>query len=324
LTIFIISFIIFEHYSEQKGKNMRRKIFVFQTTLSLIFAISSVVFFVIVKADDSIAQAIPINIGYANAITGVSITPMGDVDYYKFTAEANRTYVIETFNIPKASDFAYPLGIQVVNSDGNELGEDVDGREGTGNVDARVIFQPDSAGTYFVRVASTQNWTGVYSLRILPKFDEPGAAWDIANDAEPNDVRELAYHLAIGADNAQVHALSNDSSYETNFIDQDMYRFNAEAGQRYVIETFNVPPSSTYSIFRSGIVLINTDNNELATYEEGEDTLPSVDARIEYTIMEAGTYFIKVTSPRGWTGQYSVRVCQNSCVYKVYLPVTKK
>jgi hypothetical protein len=112
------------------------------------------------------------------------------------------------------------------------VANDESGNSGTGNANARIIYTFITSDTYYIAVsrARFRTWQGTYSLRILPKHNEPNAAWDAANDNEPNNVLELANEIQIGLSNAQTHQLFDHSSFVTNDSDYDWYHFTAEAG----------------------------------------------------------------------------------------------
>jgi hypothetical protein len=247
------------------------------------------------------------------------VTNDSDYDFYHFEAIAGRTYVIETYNIQGTGNRA--TGLWLYDSSGTLITDDAYGQYGTGNANARIVYTFSTSGTYFILVKDCYypcNWTGTYSLRILPKYDEPGAEWDGENDDEPNDVMPLANAIAVGAENAQSHQLFNHSIYVTNAADQDFYWFHAEAGQSYVIETFGIQATGR----ATGLWLYNASGTELANDAYGN--LETGAAQIEFTFLASGNYFVLVKDcyyPCNWMGPYSVRVCEESCLQKVYLPV---
>ena len=53
------------------------------------------------EPNDTPAQANDIGIGWQNAETNASISSPSDVDFFKFSACAGCTFVIETFNVQK-------------------------------------------------------------------------------------------------------------------------------------------------------------------------------------------------------------------------------
>lgn len=244
------------------------------------------------------------------------ITNDSDYDWYWFTAVAGNTYVIETYNIQGTGGNA--TGLWLYDNSGTLITHDGYGQSGTGNANARIVYTFATSGTYFVLVKDEWNiaWTGTYSLRILPKYDEPGAEWNSSNDYEPNEVLPLAYALGVGAENAQTHQLFNHAVYVTNNSDHDFYRFHADAGT-YIIQTFGIQASGR----ATGLWLYNATGTALTNDQYGDAQTGT--AEIEFTFLTAGDYFILVKDAHsvGWTGTYSVRVCEDSCLQSVYLPM---
>lgn len=118
----------------------------------------------------------------------------------------------------------------------------------------------------------------------------------------------LANYIAIGLDNAQTHTLFPHSTYVTNASDNDWYHFDAEAGQTYIIETFNVMLDNTGRA--TGIYLYDENGIELAKDAYGQQGTGGANARITYSFGAAGPYYVlvKASPNREWTGTYSLRV----------------
>ncbi|MBX0326090.1 PPC domain-containing protein [Oscillochloris sp. ZM17-4] len=249
------------------------------------------------EPNDTPAQALSIGVGYTNAVVGASISAITDLDYYTFSAQAGQTFVIETFNVAGTGGTKLTL----YNDSGTVL---ANSQAGTGTANRRIIFTFAVSGTYFIQVASASysNWTGSYSLRVLPKYDQAGAAWDAAKDLEPNDVPELANALSVGLSNAVSHQIVDNAGLISGDGDQDYYRFSAKAGQTFVIETFNVTGTGGTSL-----ILSNDSGTTLATGQMGTG---NVNRRIVFSITADGTYFLKVARANytSWTGTYTLRV----------------
>jgi len=258
------------------------------------------------EPNDTLAQAIPIGIGYDNGEVGATLTE-DDEDYYSFEAVADRTYVIETYNIDGTDDRA--TGLWLYNASETEIANDQYGNNGTGSANTRIVFRPASDGTYFIRVrrASFQTWTGTYSLRVLPRYDEPGADWNADNDDEPNDTFAIANEIDIGLSNAQTHQIFDNSNLVSASTDQDFYHFEAVAGRTYVIETYNIDGTGNRA---TGLWLYNASETEIANDQYGNNGTGNVNARIIFSPTSDGTYFIRVrrASFETWTGTYSLRV----------------
>lgn len=263
------------------------------------------------EPNDSIGEANQIGIGYSNPIINATISSKDDVDYYKFNANSNSTYVIETYDI-LANSSNQATGIYLYDTNGIELANDRSGANGTNNANACVTHTFSVAGTYYIRVSRDyydSSWTGYYSLRILPKHDEHGAGWDTVNDYEPNDKLALANYIEIGLDKAQTHQLNPKSS---NFVnsgsDRDWYYFNAESGRTYVIETFDILANASNNA--TGIYLYDASGIELANDRSGDNGTNNANARITHTFSRSGVYYILVLEDYyvKWTGTYSLRI----------------
>lgn len=259
------------------------------------------------EPNDTFAEADLLGIGLSYGEVGNTLTT-DDYDYYYFTAVAGRTYVIETYNIQGTGTDA--TGLWLYNDSQTAIANDAHGDNGTGNANARIVYTFSTSGTYYVLAKDCYycNWTGTYSLRVLPKYDEPGAEWDPANDNEPNEVKELANEIEIGLTHAQTHQLFNHSSYVTNNSDYDYYHFEAVAGRTYVIETYNIQGTAGGSA--TGLWLFDSSGAQITDDAHGDNGTGNVDARIVYTFATTGTYFILVKDCYycNWTGTYSVRI----------------
>jgi len=256
------------------------------------------------EPNDTQEKANSIGIGYTNAIIEARIASNDDVDFYKFTTSANRTYVIQTFDILRNSSND-ATGLWLYDSEGNLLDDDDYGQNGNYDTDASITYTFLKAGTYYVKVKN-RNWTGEYSLRILSKHDEPGANWGLDN--EPNGKMAVANYIGVGLDQAQTHQLADDASYVSNGSDYDWYYFNAEAGNTYIIETFDISANTSNSA--TGLWLYDSEGNIIDDDDYGQNGTNDADASISHTFLKAGTYYVLVNSyySNKWTGMYSLRV----------------
>lgn len=281
------------------------------------------------EPNDQLELANVIQLGRNNALTSSLfdhnsfVTANSDHDFYRFEAVTGRTYVIETFNI-QGTPRSRATGIRLYNSAGTEIANDQYGNNGTGVTNARLVFTATNTATYYflVRRAEFHEWTGTYSVRVLPKFDEPGAAWDVAT-SEPNDALPLAYKIEVGPEQALSRQISPNSSLVSAAGDRDFYRFDAIAGRTYAIQTFNVDRDSSGR--GTGIYVYNDTGSQLANDQYG-NTRGLVNAEIEFTFTTSGTYFVMVrtNASANWTGTYSLRVCDGSCVQRVFLPLVRR
>lgn len=186
-------------------------------------------------------------IGLNNPITA-QIDKAGDVDWYKFNTTAEQTYVVELFNVARALGAGLGrcraggsgVGIKIFDATVTQIMEQCNA-DGAGNVHNLVAFKAGIEGTFYIQVLPNSGTsTGSYSLRVLPRHDEPGAAWDPAT-TEPNNIAANAYAIGLNDSNTITGTIEErNSSYSTTAVDQDWYRFSANAGQTYVVELFDV------------------------------------------------------------------------------------
>ncbi|MEM8529488.1 MAG: PPC domain-containing protein [Chloroflexota bacterium] len=259
--------------------------------------------------DDAFDEATSIEVGYDNAILDGTLSSDEDIDIYRFTTEANRTYVIETFNIQGTPNMR-ATGLYLFDSNREELRSDERGNNGTGDANARIVQTFTRAGSYYIRVSSArfENWSGSYSLRVLPKYDEPGAGWDAENDFEPNNTRQIANEITPSLSGAVTRRLFNHNSFVTNYADVDYYRFEAEAGYNYVIETFNIQgqPDGNATALR----LYNSSGEQIQDDKRGANGTGDANARIVFPVKTTGEYFVSVMRDDlyAWAGTYSLRI----------------
>lgn len=283
--------------------------------------------------------------GYASAVTSdiaprhpIYSTFRADHDWYVFDAVAGRTYVAELSNV--SSGLAAQgtkcnfrgvaggsgLGLLVYTSSGAEFAGECGAKgfaHSAGNYHNVIQFTPSSSGPYFIRIQpNDSNSSGGYTLRVLPKYDEPGAGWD-ATTFEPNNAIWNAYGLSLGSNNAVTSDIElRNPIYSTFYPDKDWYRFTATAGQTYVAELFNVSSDLLQSglacyadgvVGGSGLSLLvhNPAGAKVAGHcSAGGRGDGAVHHRVQFVASVSGAYHLLVTpnNPNG-AGSYSLRVC---------------
>jgi len=276
------------------------------------------------EPNNSSTHAFKLTVGTANAITstieGLNSAYLADynvqydVDWFYFNAEAGQVYVIETYNVAKAVNrdggamqlFLYDNNFsQIAKDDGYDS-------NGTGNRNASLVFTANTTGVYFIQVSPWyNNWgSGPYSIRILPKYDQPEAVWD--TNQEPNNWAEHAYKIEVGRTNAiHTNIERRESAYLTDSDDVDVFWFETTAGQPYVVETFDVakainPPGYAMQMF------VYDSNNSLVGKDDGGDSsgAGNNNATVEFVATLGGRYHV-VIYPYYYSagfGPYSLRV----------------
>jgi uncharacterized repeat protein (TIGR01451 family) len=290
------------------------------------------------EPNNAFINAYEIQPGKDNALTSTIeahdpafYSEQADVDWYRFEAEPNHTYTIELFNVAAslASDSGYNCGVSrdglwmevydnalFSNIQADEIEKECDTTWGV-NVHTSIVLPEASGGTLFIRVTPhADTVAGNYSIRVLPRYDEPGAAWD-PQTFEPNNRSRNAYEIIPGV----THALRStieaaDTRYSTEYADKDWYRFNAEAGLSYSIEVFDVDGSlledSGYNcnVTRSGLwlELLGPSFNSIAKECNNEGT-NYFHTWIQLDTPSNGIYHFSVMPGANTvSGDYSVRV----------------
>ncbi|MFC1856732.1 pre-peptidase C-terminal domain-containing protein [Thermodesulfobacteriota bacterium] len=188
----------------------------------------------------------------------------GDEDWFRFEAEANQLYVIETGDLLGRCD---PL-IELYETDGSTLlARDDDGGPGFAS---KLYWSPDISDTYFVRLRNfNASETGDYRIWVqsLPEDDAP----DRFSNAKP-----------VPTDGIPV------SSQIERYGDIDWFKFNAQAEFAYQIESANLSDSADTIINLygpDGVTPVLSD----------DDSGQGLGSRIVWTAEATGIYYIKVS-----------------------------
>ena len=288
------------------------------------------------EPNNRMMSAAPIQIGRENAIS-TSIeqkianyaTNLVDIDWYRFEAEPNKTYVVELFNADInfnaagghncASFSGVGIGLRIYDDSGTSLASlcnPDNARAGGGNVHNIIQFTPGLGGTYFIQVIPNENARyGNYQLRVLPPHNDPLASWDA--NYEPNNKASTAYLLQPGQ-TINTNIETRSSTYSTNFVDRDWYRLDAVGGQTYIIETVNVVPNLATSSggncqgsSRTGLGIVVYDPSLSTRIAEqcSANGTGNVHTTVTFQAGLSGTYYIWIL-PNSSTafGNYSVRI----------------
>ena len=231
--------------------------------------------------DDQISEATDVQVG---STVSDSIDLLGDVDMFRFTANANETISIDA-DAPNADLDTY---IRVFNSSGQELGSNDDAVGLGDEFDSRESYLEitlPSTGDYFVGVSSYNNnaydaltgsgdiggtTTGTYNL--------------ILSEVDSDDQLHEAISISVG----------DTKSAEINIpTDVDMYSFSASENQRigFDIDSQNSTLDSVLRIFDLG-------GNEIMLNDDAVGPEPEFQNREAYIEHQfaAGSYFVAVSS----------------------------
>ena len=300
------------------------------------------------EPNNSIWNAYAIGLGRENALTSTIeqrdptySTYTVDRDWYRFNAVAGRTYVVELFNVASSLGawgyecggyYGDGVGIRVYDQAGNLVVSSCDAY-GAGNVHNYLSFTAGVTGVYYILVQpNSKTAAGAYSLRVLPKYDEPGASWDPATH-EPNNSIWNAYAIGLGRENALTSIIEQrDPTYSTYTVDHDWYRFNAVAGRTYVVELFNVASSlgawgyECDGYYGDGVgIRVYDQAGNLVVSSCDANTSSYIHNSLSFVAGLNGVYYILV-QPNSKTayGTYTICLSHSSCIRRVYLPLIRR
>ncbi len=284
------------------------------------------------EANNRAVNAFPIGIGAPNALTSNIEernssfgTSQADFDWYHFDATAGQHYLIEVFNVIKLlgterghncdGNTRNGVGLKITDSLFTEI-KSACSPNGTGNVHNRIQFKSGTGGVFHIGVIPNSTIAfGTYSLRVLPFHDDPQASWD-ANTFEPNNVPINAFLIAPSeVITSQIE--ERNTSFGTNSVDIDYYRFEAEASQTYRVELFDVASNlkvgrghNCDGNTRNGVGLKILDSmfvllgNQCSATEEGD-----IHNSLEFKTGLSGIYYIGVIPNSNEVfGPYSLRL----------------
>ena len=201
-----------------------------------------------------------------------------DTDYFRFTAEADRDYVL-TFSHDIFNDYAGgDLYVSVHPPDGGHP-EPLESAGG-GESGMRVQWEAPRSGEYRVSLESTVGTTGAYTLQITPV---------VVHADDHGDDPTHATDVIVG------EKVTGNIDYET---DADYFRFQAEAGQAYQIEV------ADQTLDYPRVTLYQSDGTTRAGGYSGGQW----GSDIRWRVSDSGVYYLVVVSPQGNIGAYSLTV----------------
>ncbi len=252
-------------YLHIKAENLDPKVFGNGTAYSLAVTGTGGCEEDLFEQDDVRANAQPLNIDGNTQIH--NICPAADEDWMRFDATADITYTVETLNLGSKADTILCL----YDASGAEIRCDDDGGAGKAS---RLLYQSATNTTIYVKARDRD-----------PEVAGPDTKYEVQvltgrckNDAaEPDNSQATAKTIADNGASQARNICATD--------DQDWLAFTATANTAYVISTTALGPDAD-----TEIELYDAAGNLLA---RNDDHTPGVNALLNYTIGQGGTYYIK-------------------------------
>ncbi len=201
-----------------------------------------------------------------------------DVDWVKFNCVENESYNITT-NDSNIYIQVYGSSLNLVSFNYYYNGSEYVIKS------PKDIFYCDSNETIYVKLEYSYYSTATYTLNVI-------------NTTSPVSERDNAYFNSTEL-STNGTKISKQFSFFSN--DKDYFKFNAIAGNIYVIETYNkTPGTDTY------LTLYNT--NGMTVIKENDDDSIYLNSRIVWNCTSDGTYYASVWDRYGKGGNYTIRV----------------
>jgi hypothetical protein len=267
------------------------------------------------EPNNTIYNAYQIGIGLNNGLTSAIewrnpdyYTSYVDQDWYRFYAIAGRTYTVQLCNVANILAGGYGVYLTLYDSLMNEIANEV--ANGNGNVHSSITMTAGHNGWYYIRVMPDSDIVaGSYRVRVLPRYDQIGAAWD--SSLESNDHWTLSYPMNLGVENPlPTSIMPRDPSYLTNRADTDYFHFPVVQGGVYLVEILNV--ADTLKDYWFSLYVYDPNMNQVAR-DYGYETNPAVYRSITFTAGSTGTYYAHIYSSDGSKyGNYTIRITRTN------------
>ena len=254
--------------------------------------------------DNTVAEAIQSGVnptGLDNTVLNGEIDVQTDVDLYQFElAEGEGVYLdikAEALN----SDLNSLL--RVFDAEGNELAlDDNNDANYTENYspDAKLAFLPETAGTYYVGVGTSDHLDydpiagrNNFSREIANPYSTTGSYELAINTAEVIGDRDLDNTIAEVTDGGLVNSSTVISDAIEAVDDADLYQFQLAEGEGVTLDL-----DTTGSDLDSYLRLFDANGNELAFDNDDESNFAEdsgTDSLLNF-VADAGTYFVGISS----------------------------
>ena len=215
----------------------------------------------------------------------------GDQDWFAVTLEAGTSYQIDLEGSrTSAGTLRNPYLRGVYDADGDPIAGTEDDDEGTGR-NSRLVFEPESTGTFYVAAGGAGSHTGTYRLSVKE-------AGDYADD-----------HTA-GTRTKGTVAVGGSATGEIEVADdRDWFAVTLETGTRYRIDLEGTPTSAGTldDPYLHGVY--DADGNRIEGTED-DDEGTGLNSRLWFTPDSTGTFYLAAGSHASHTGTYRLSVTE--------------
>ena len=210
-----------------------------------------------------------------------------DRDWFAVTLVAGSTYRIDLKSISTGDGTLEDPYLRGVHDANGVLIPGTTGDDGGAGINSQVIFTAQDGGTYYVAAGSADEFGGTYTLSVAEDFGDDFAVGTGTSGA-----------VTVG------ESVTGDIETEDDF---DWFRVTLEAGKTYQIDLkgLDTGDGTLEDPFLDGIY---DANGGLIPGTEDDDGGVDYNARVEFTPVAAGAYYVSATTGGGDGGTYTLYV----------------
>lgn len=222
-----------------------------------------------------------------------------ELDWVKFYASANTTYVVDVQNTSVGTDsLVYLYGSDKVTL----LGSNDDISYPTNNM-SRIIWFFEEPGFYYLNISDVYSKGGNYSVSV--NNHTYNKTLDGGDGYEPDNT----YHSASWINNS---GEIQNRTFEFFSHDIDWIKFNATSGKTYVIWTNNTSANSV-----TELRLYDTDAQTLIGKNYTTSFSVTNNSIMTWFCKDSGTYYLRVKDLYNKAGNYSITINETTYNYTV-------
>ncbi|MDD5182129.1 MAG: S8 family serine peptidase, partial [Candidatus Nanoarchaeia archaeon] len=248
-----------------------------------------------VSAAQAYTNGTPVNITFSST---------GTIEFAKFTAINGTTYAVQTSGASGVDTYMYLYDENLTILNYND-----DINYSAGNFKSRIVWYASDVynnTTMYVAVSDPYKVGGSFNITITNNTSTAGR-----DDFEPDSTMSIAQWVYTNGTS------QNHSFYPIG--EEDWAKFNATNGTSYIIETGFITVADTY-------MRLYDENRTLIAYHDDINTAAeNYLSKIQFDCTEDGTYYIQISDPSLFGGNYSLSVAENGTLSTALLsPVDSK